>query len=141
MTEFQRPTLTLPADGKRLLLHSCCAPCSGEVMEAITASGIDYAIFFYNPNIHPVKEYELRKRNFSETGNFGFGITEHIDLGLKYDPGIGIFGMDFYVCMTRPGARVARRKSRTSRVGYSHRVKKEETAAWYKQRFDGIILK
>ena len=62
MTEFQRPTLTLPADGKRLLLHSCCAPCSGEVMEAITASGIDYAIFFYNPNIHPVKEYELRKQ-------------------------------------------------------------------------------
>ncbi len=57
MTELQRPTLTLPADGKRLLLHSCCAPCSGEVMEAITASGIDYAIFFYNPNIHPVKEY------------------------------------------------------------------------------------
>lgn len=88
-----------------------------------------------------VKEYELRKRNFSETGNFGFGITEHIDLGIKYDPGIGIFGMDFYVCMTRPGARVARRKSRTSSVGFSHRVKKEETAAWYKQRFDGIILK
>ncbi|KAH9465456.1 hypothetical protein Pst134EA_013340 [Puccinia striiformis f. sp. tritici] len=36
-----------------------------------------------------VKEYELRKRNFSATGNFGFGITEHIDLGIKYDPGIG----------------------------------------------------
>ncbi|WFD30808.1 hypothetical protein MSPP1_001832 [Malassezia sp. CBS 17886] len=87
-----------------------------------------------------VKEYELRRRNFSETGNFGFGITEHIDLGLKYDPGIGIFGMDFFVCMTRPGARVARRKSRKSSVGFSHRVKKEETAAWYKQRFDGIIL-
>ena len=33
-------------------------------------------------------------RNFSETGNFGFGIEEHIDLGIKYDPGIGIFGMD-----------------------------------------------
>lgn len=32
--------------------------------------------------------------NFSETGNFGFGIEEHIDLGIKYDPGIGIFGMD-----------------------------------------------
>ena len=87
-----------------------------------------------------VKEYELRRRNFSDTGNFGFGITEHIDLGIKYDPGIGIFGMDFYVCMTRPGARVSRRKSRTSKVGYQHRVKKEETAAWYKQRFDGIIL-
>jgi len=62
MTDFQRPTLSLPEGGRRLLLHSCCAPCSGEVMEAITASGIDYAIFFYNPNIHPVKEYELRKQ-------------------------------------------------------------------------------
>ena len=39
-----------------------------------------------------VKEYELKKSNFSETGNFGFGITEHIDLGIKYDPSIGIYG-------------------------------------------------
>ena len=46
-----------------------------------------------------VKEYELRKRNFSKTGNFGFGISEHIDLGIKYDPAIGIYGMDFYCCM------------------------------------------
>ncbi|WFD18914.1 60S ribosomal protein L11 [Malassezia caprae] len=87
-----------------------------------------------------VKEYELRKRNFSETGNFGFGIQEHIDLGIKYDPGIGIFGMDFYVCMTRPGVRVSRRKHRVARVGAPHRVRKEETAVWFKQRFDGIIL-
>lgn len=38
-----------------------------------------------------VKEYELKKKNFSQTGNFGFGITEHIDLGLKYDPSTGAF--------------------------------------------------
>jgi predicted adenine nucleotide alpha hydrolase (AANH) superfamily ATPase len=57
-----REKLELPAGHDRLLLHSCCAPCSGEVMEAIQASGIDYAIFFYNPNIHPLKEYELRKQ-------------------------------------------------------------------------------
>merc|ERR1712166_1146471 len=79
-----------------------------------------------------VKEYELRKRNFSETGNFGFGITEHIDLGIKYDPGIGIFGMDFYVVMGRPGARVARRKRCKSRVGFTHRVRKEDSQAWFK---------
>merc|ERR1712024_434045 len=48
-----------------------------------------------------VKEYELRKCNFSDTGNFGFGIQEHIDLGIKYDPGIGIYGMDFYVVLGR----------------------------------------
>lgn len=60
---FVREKLELPKGKKRLLLHSCCAPCSGEVMEAIQASGIEYAIYFYNPNIHPVREYELRKQN------------------------------------------------------------------------------
>ena len=38
-----------------------------------------------------VKEYELKKKNFSQNGNFGFGITEHIDLGLKYDPSTGAY--------------------------------------------------
>jgi large subunit ribosomal protein L11e len=87
-----------------------------------------------------VKEYELRRKNFSNMGNFGFGIQEHIDLGARYDPTIGIFGMDFYVVMGRPGGRVAKRRARTSRVGFGHRVKKEDTTAWFKQRFDGIIL-
>lgn len=87
-----------------------------------------------------VKEYELRRRNFSETGNFGFGIQEHIDLGARYDPGIGIFGMDFFVVMGRPGARVARRRQQKARIGFQHRIKKEDTMAWFKQRFDGIIL-
>jgi large subunit ribosomal protein L11e len=87
-----------------------------------------------------VKEYELRRKNFSETGNFGFGIQEHIDMGARYDPSIGIFGMDFYVCMGRPGARVARRRQQKARIGYQHRVKKDDTMAWFKQRFDGIIL-
>lgn len=36
-----------------------------------------------------VKEYELKRNNFSNTGSFGFGIQEHIDLGLKYDPSTG----------------------------------------------------
>lgn len=58
----KREPLPLPPNTKRVLLHSCCAPCSGEVMEAMTASGIDYAIYFYNPNIHPVREYEIRKQ-------------------------------------------------------------------------------
>lgn len=76
LTEFKREALTLPGGNEqKLLLHSCCAPCSGEVMEAITASGIDYAIFFYNPNIHPQKEYLLRKEEnirFAEANNVPF---------------------------------------------------------------------
>lgn len=45
----QRMPLPLPDGHAKVLLHSCCAPCSGEVMEAMLASGIDYTIFFYNP--------------------------------------------------------------------------------------------
>ena len=44
----------------------------------------------------------MRRDNFSLNGNFGFGIQEHIDLGIKYDPSIGIYGMDFYVVLGRP---------------------------------------
>lgn len=50
-----------------------------------------------------MREYELRRENFSQNGNFGFGIQEHIDLGIKYDPSIGIYGLDFYVVLGRPG--------------------------------------
>jgi predicted adenine nucleotide alpha hydrolase (AANH) superfamily ATPase len=58
----EREKLTPPGQAGKVLLHSCCAPCSGEVMEAIAASGIEFAIYFYNPNIHPREEYELRKQ-------------------------------------------------------------------------------
>merc|ERR1712000_269830 len=73
-----------------------------------------------------VVEFELKGKNFSDTGNFGFGIQEHIDLGLKYDPSIGIFGMDFYVVLGRPGNRVSRRRRAQSRVGFTHKLKKED---------------
>lgn len=68
----QRTKLELPEGKKKLLLHSCCAPCSGEVLEALVESSIDFSIFFYNPNIHPKKEYDLRKdenRRYAEQNN------------------------------------------------------------------------
>mmetsp|Transcript_27760 Transcript_27760/g.42524 ORF Transcript_27760/g.42524 Transcript_27760/m.42524 type:complete len:179 (-) Transcript_27760:51-587(-) len=87
-----------------------------------------------------VKEYELINRNFSATGNFGFGISEHIDLGIKYDPTTGIYGMDFFVCLTRKGARVAKRKVRKSRMGIRHKVTKEDAIKWFQDKFEGIVL-
>jgi predicted adenine nucleotide alpha hydrolase (AANH) superfamily ATPase len=60
--DVKRKLLPWPNGQNKVLLHSCCAPCSGEVMEAMLASEIDLTIFFYNPNIHPVSEYELRKK-------------------------------------------------------------------------------
>ena len=70
-----RQKLEAPHGHHKVLLHSCCAPCSGEVMEAMSASGIDYTIYFYNPNIHPREEYELRKQEnirFAEKAKVSF---------------------------------------------------------------------
>ena len=87
-----------------------------------------------------VKEYELKKGNFSDTGNFGFGIEEHIDLGIKYDPNTGIYGMDFFVCLTRAGARVHRRKTRNAKVGFPHKLTKEDAIQWFQDKFEGVVL-
>ena len=67
--------LKLPSGKKRLLLHSCCAPCSGDIMQRLKESDIDYTVFFYNPNIHPHEEYILRKdenKIFAEKNNIPF---------------------------------------------------------------------
>ncbi|MDC5539597.1 epoxyqueuosine reductase QueH [Acinetobacter baumannii] len=72
---MQRQKLELPSGHNKLLLHSCCAPCSGEVMESLIESNINFSIFFYNPNIHPVKEYLIRKEEnirFAEKNNIPF---------------------------------------------------------------------
>merc|ERR1712004_94253 len=87
-----------------------------------------------------VREYELRRENFSLNGNFGFGIQEHIDLGIKYDPAIGIYGMYFYVVLDRAGARVAKRRRALSRVGCTHKLRKEDAQRWFQQKYDGILL-
>ena len=58
---YERPQLETPNGESSLLLHSCCAPCAGEIMEAVAASEIKTTVYFYNPNIHPIQEYELRK--------------------------------------------------------------------------------
>ena len=49
------------------------------------------------------EHYELRKDNFNDTNNFGFGIQEHIDLGVKYDLSMGIHGLAFYIVLGCPG--------------------------------------
>ena len=65
----------VPEGEKKVLMHSCCAPCSGELMEKMMMSGIELTVFFYNPNIHPKKEYEIRKNEnirFAEKMNIPF---------------------------------------------------------------------
>lgn len=63
------PSLTLPNGKKRLLLHSCCAPCSGEIIQRLIASDITFSILFYNPNIDTGKEYLKRKNEIMKYTN------------------------------------------------------------------------
>ena len=72
---YDRPKLETPNGEASLLLHSCCAPCAGEIMEAVAASKINTTVYFYNPNIHPIEEYELRKeenKRYCEALDFKF---------------------------------------------------------------------
>ena len=72
---LDRQALAIPGGADKVLLHSCCAPCAIEVMEAILASGVQLCVYFYNPNIHPVAEYELRKnenKRYCEANNIAF---------------------------------------------------------------------
>ena len=74
--------LQLPIGKNSLLLHSCCAPCSGDIMKRLIDSDITYTVYFYNPNIHPHKEYLLRKEE-----NMSFSIKNNIPfIDADYDP-------------------------------------------------------
>lgn len=67
---------------------------------------------------------------FDAQGNFSFGIKEHIDIpGIKYDPDIGILGMDVAITLERPGYRVKKKKL-PSKIGKNHRIKPEEAKEW-----------
>ena len=55
-TEFE-----VPGGHSAVLMHSCCAPCSGPLIEKMANSGIDLTIFFYNPNIHPKRNMRSGK--------------------------------------------------------------------------------
>ena len=79
--------------------------------------------------------------SFACAGNFGFGIDEHIDLGIKYDPSTGIYGMDFFVVLGRAGLRVSRRKHQRNRVGHPHRLTKEDAQKWFIAKYDGTFKK
>merc|ERR1719163_915314 len=86
-----------------------------------------------------ITDYEISQRHFSATGNFGFGVNEHIDLGLKYDPNTGIYGMDFYIVLRRAGFNVAKKKSKKGRISPLHRITKEDSMEWVRQTFNAEI--
>ena len=54
-------SIIVPEGCTRVLLHACCAPCSSAIVEWLLAHGITPTIYYYNPNIYPQEEYEIRK--------------------------------------------------------------------------------
>lgn len=78
---------------------------------------------------------KLSKSVFDGQGNFSFGIKEHIDIpGVRYDPEIGILGMDVCVTLERPGFRV-KRKRMGGKVGKNHLIKPEESMDWVSKNY------
>ena len=61
MADIKDIVLEAPEGVREVLLHSCCAPCSGAVLECLLNNGIQPTMFYYNPNIFPKEEYEKRK--------------------------------------------------------------------------------
>jgi len=73
------------------------------------------------------KENILSKKNFDAQGNFSFGIPEYIDIeGLEYDPDLKIMGLEVAVTLERPGFRNKHKKIKSTKVGDSHKITKED---------------
>ena len=83
-----------------------------------------------------VRDHTLPSYNFDSQGNLSFGISDYTDFpDQKYDPDIGIFGMDVNVVLERPGHRVSRRRRRKSKISRTHRVGREESREWFAKKF------
>lgn len=88
-----------------------------------------------------VRNNQLLEYSFDRQGNFSFGIPDYtVFPGMKYDPEIGIFGLDIAVTISRRGARVKYRRRARAKVGTRHRVKKEETIEFVKSKFNVEVI-
>lgn len=79
---------------------------------------------------------KLKASSFDDFGNISFGVKEHIDIpGARYDPDLGIFGMDVTAVIARPGYRVARRRRERASIPRNHRVRGGEASDFLKREF------
>jgi large subunit ribosomal protein L5 len=86
-------------------------------------------------------DYKIKESSFDQYGNFAFGIKEHLDIpGVRYDPSIGIFGMDIIVNLSKPGYRVKLRRYCRSKIGKKGRVTKEEAIEFLKENFGVEVI-
>jgi large subunit ribosomal protein L5 len=82
------------------------------------------------------KDNVLKASSFDNYGNISVGIHEHIDIpGTKYNPEIGIFGMDVNIVLNRPGYRIAKKSRKSAKIGKMHRINREEAIEFFKQKY------
>ena len=83
-----------------------------------------------------IREMRVPEYSFDQEGNMSFGISDYTDFeGMKYDPEIGIFGMDISVVLRRPGNRITQRALLKRRIPKSHRVDRAEAIQYMKDNF------
>ena len=83
---------------------------------------------------------QLNGKIFDNFGNFSFGIKEHLDIpGIKYDPKIGILGLDVAVALSRPGFSIRKRSKHKSRVGKSHIITQQDAKQFVSSEF-GVTI-
>jgi large subunit ribosomal protein L5 len=88
-----------------------------------------------------IVDNKLGASQFDKNGNFSFGIEEHTDFpGMKYDPTIGIFGMDVNVALKRPGYRIRTRKIEKHKIPQNHRLTKEEAISFLKEKYGVEVI-
>lgn len=79
---------------------------------------------------------KLKSSQFDQQGNVSFGIEEHIEIpGMRYDPDIGIFGMNVSITFEKPGHRIKRRKIQRKKIPLKHQVTPEETIDFMQEKF------
>ena len=84
---------------------------------------------------------KLSSSQFDDNGNFSFGIEEHTDFpGMRYDPTIGIYGMDVNVALKRAGYRIRARKLQTHKIPQDHRLKKEDAITYIKEKYSAEVI-
>lgn len=88
-----------------------------------------------------IREHRIPVYSFDPEGNMSFGITDYTDFpGMKYDPEIGIFGMDVSVVLKRPGNRVTQRMLLKRRVPRGHRLNRPEAIQFMKANYNVEVV-
>ena len=87
------------------------------------------------------KGNQIAERSFDNEGNFSFGISEHIDIpGVKYDPNIGILGLDIAVSLIRPGYNVKTRSKHKAKIGKKHKITKNDAIKFMTENFGVTVV-